>query len=400
MRLLMLTQNIGGWGGTYARCFSMARGLVSRGHQVTVLAAPRRLRLFPAKYTSQGVQVFEMSGLLPARVRHGGLSPLDLISRILYVLQNEFDLIHCIDHRPTVSIPAILHSHLRHIPCVADWCDLWGTEGLGGNRTGLERLLLSPFDERLERWMINQANSVTVISTELERRALQQGKDARHILLLPPASNHDLIRPFPVEEARRKHSVPLDVPVLVFSGYTGFGAELLGEAFVQLLKRNPSTLILMIGGRLRDFERIVSAQGLGKNVIHFGSQPYEHLGGLLACGDVMLLPYPDLMIHRAGFGNKLADYLAAGRPVATNLTGDVGSLVVKENIGVATSDHPQAYADGISELLADRELRMEMGKRARELAETSFSWETRASQLENFYLQNIEAMAQIGPRVP
>jgi len=387
MRVLLLTQSIADRGGTYARCFSMARGLALRGHHVTVLAASRKRRVFERARQAEGVRVVEMGSLLPERVRHGGLSPLDLLNRFLYVARAKFDLVHGIDHRPTVSFVASAFSRLRRKPWVADWCDLWGRDGLGGIRNGVERALLTPGDERLEQWTISQASAVTVVSTELQRRARGLAKGPESTLLLPPAANDDWIRPAPVEEARRRYSVPLDRPVVVFSGYARLGSALLGEAFARVVQRYPSVLLMMVGGRLPEFERIVSGYGLDKSVIHFGAQSYLELSGILACGDVMLLPYPNQTINRAGFANKLADYLAAGRPVATNRTGDVGAVVAEQNVGVATTDEPEAYAEGICKLLEDPRLRMEMGLQARHLAETSFSFRTRATELEEFYLR-------------
>ena len=387
MRLLLLTQSIAGRGGTYARCFSMARGLVLRGHHVTVFAASRRRGVFAGTRQVDGVRVVEMGGLLPERFRHGGLSPLDLVNRFLHMARGKYDLVHGIDHRPTVSFAAFVFSRVRRKPCVADWCDLWGREGLGGIRNGVERALLTPGDEWLEQWMIAQANAVTVVSTELRRRAQELGKGSESILLLPPAANDDLIRPVPVEEARRSCSVPLDRPVVVFSGYTSLGSVLLGEAFARVVHRHPSALLIIVGGRLPDFDRIVSGYGLDESVIHFGARSYLELSGILACGDVMLLPYPNQTVNRAGFANKLADYLATGRPVATNLTGDLGAVVTEQNVGVATADDPEAYAEGICRLLEDPRLRTEMGLQARHLAETSFSFRARAKELEEFYLR-------------
>lgn len=387
MRVLLLTQSIADRGGTYARCFTLARGLVRRGHQVTVLAASRHQQVFRRTGQVDGVSVVEAGGLLPDRFRHGGLSPLDLLDRILYMAQAEFDLIHGIDHRPTVSFAASMFSRRRRKPWVADWCDLWGREGLGGIRTAVERALLTPADEWLERWTVAQAGAVTVVSTYLRRRAGELGKRAESVLLLPPGANDDLIRPLPVDEARRQWSVPLGQPVLVFSGYSGLGASLLGETLARVANRLHSVLLIMMGGRMPDFERMVARSGLDKSVVHFGAKSYREQSGVLACGDVMLLPYPNQAVNRAGFANKLADYLAAGRPVATNLTGDVGSLVAEQGVGVATSDDPDAYAEGICKLLEDDRLRTEMGLLARHLAETSFSFRARAQELEEFYLR-------------
>jgi glycosyltransferase involved in cell wall biosynthesis len=387
MRLLLLTQCIAERGGTYARCFTMARGLAQRGHQVTVLAASRRRTLGTRTQQVEGVRLVESGGLLPDRFRHAGLGPLDLLTRLLFTAAERFDLVHGVDHRPTVTIPALAVARRQAVPYVADWCDLWGGEGLGATRNVVERTLLTPCDAWLETWIVGHASAATVVSKELLARAQTRRKGLDRVLLVPPAANDDLIRPVPLDQARRALSLPLDRPVLVFSGFTGLGARLLGESFASVARHVPDVLLVLIGGRQPALDRVIATAGLEGSVVRLGARSYFELGEALGCGDVMLLPYPDTMVNRAGFANKLADYLAAGRPVATNQTGDLGELVQREQVGVATADNPEAFAAGIIGLLQERELRQAMGGRARRLAETSYSYRQRAQDLEAFYLQ-------------
>jgi glycosyltransferase involved in cell wall biosynthesis len=385
MRILMLTQNIAGRGGTYARCFSLARNLVALGHNVTLLAASRTPHWKPKAQLHHGVRVIEMGGRLPTRLRHGGLDPVDLFNRLQHVTRNRYDIIHTFDHRPTVLTPAILNRLRYRTPIVGDWCDLWGNEGLGGQRHGLERLLLTPFDQLTETWLMRRVDAVTAISTHLHQRALRLGHRETHIRIIPAGASDDLIRPESMTEARQKFGLPLEDSVLVFSGYTAFGARLMGEAFVEVSKRKPHTRIILVGGHLPELEGIASQAGLQSHIQHFGEVPYEQVGTLLACGDVMLLPYPDQGVDRAGFPNKLGDYMAAGRPVVTNPVGDSGRMIQEEGIGLVAEETPAAFADAICTLLSDSEMRNAMGQKARQLAETRFSWRTRATVINELY---------------
>lgn len=385
MRILMLTQNIAVRGGTYARCFSLARNLVALQHQVTVLAAGRQRRWRPESRMSYGVRVIELPGLLPARMRHGGLDPLDLFSRLQHVRQERYDILHTFDHRPTVSLPALWHRHRHHAPIVGDWCDLWGQSGLGAQRHGLEKLLLTPFDQFSETRFMAHVDAVTPISTELQRRSLALGHPDYVVPLLPAGASDDLIKPEPVEEARRKLGLPLNVPVLVFSGYTAFGMRLMGEAFVEVSRRWPGVRLLLVGGPLRELELVIAQAGLQNSLHHFGEVPYEQVFSILACGDVMLLPYPDQGVDQAGFPNKLGDYMAAGRPLVTNPVGDSHRFVQAEDIGLVAQETPLAFAEAICTLLADAPRRQAMGQRARQLAEGSFSWRARAHTVNELY---------------
>ncbi len=381
----MLTQNIVGVGGTYARCYSLARGLTAIGHDVTVMAASRHRRLTPHVEETLGVRVVEMGSILPKRFRHGGLSLLDLLSRIGYTARHHFDVVHTFDHRPTVSLPAFIYRRWRGVPVVGDWCDLWGNEGLGAHRRGIERALLTPLDNFLERWTVSCLDAITVISTDLKRRAEVLGLPGHRIRLVPLGAGDDVIQPILAAEARTRLSLPVDAPIMAYSGYTAFGAKLLGESFVKIVQQNPSALLLLVGGRLKELERIVAEAGMQERVINFGPVPYERLKDILACADVMLLPYPDQAVDRAGYPNKLGDYMAAGRPVVTNPTGDMWQMVQEEGIGIVTGEDPQVYAQAICALLADPARREAMGRRARHLAETRFSWRARVQEVDELY---------------
>jgi glycosyltransferase involved in cell wall biosynthesis len=392
MRILMLTQNIVGRGGTYARCFALARCLAALGHNVTLLAASRNRHLRPRVQTHLGVLVIEMGGLLPTRIRHGGLDPLDLLNRLPHILRNRYDLIHTFDHRPTVLFPALFHRALYRAPIVGDWCDLWGRDGMGAHRHGVERLLLTPADHLSENWLMAHVDAVTAISTTLKQRALALGHSEQSVRIIPAGASADLIRPIPVSEARQKFGLPLDAPILVFNGYTTFGIKLLGQAFVEVSRRRPDTLLLLVGGPLHEVEAIATEAGLQDSVRHFGEVSYDQLGPLLACGDVMLLPYPNESVDLARFPNKLGDYMAAGRPVVTNPVGDSGEMIRSEEIGLLADETPVAFAESICALLDDPNLRTAMGQRARQLAETRFSWRAHAEAINELY----QALAEQG----
>ena len=129
-----------------------------------------------------------------------------------------------------------------------------------------------------------------------------------------------------------------------------------------------------------------AAQAGVQSQLHYaGVIPYDQLQQILACGDVMMLPLSNRTINVARFPNRFGDYLAAGRPVATNQTGEVGEIVTREEIGIAAPDDPQAYAQAITGLLANHALAAQMGAKARQLAETCFSWHAMAKETESLY---------------
>jgi phosphatidylinositol alpha-1,6-mannosyltransferase len=267
---------------------------------------------------------------------------------------------------------------------LADWADLWGRRGIADERAGLQGRLVSWLDVATEASVHEAADGATVISTFLERQMRELGMAPERIHRLPVGSNADLIRPQLVDEMRRRYGIPGESMVLASGGFAPYDRQLLLETMKHLRALEPTALLLVVGGESRAVVRAAKKAGLAEAVRSFGVVAYEELGSLLACGDVMILPLGNRPLNAARFPNRFGDYLAAGRPIATNPTGDVGEVVKHEGVGIVAPDEPALFAEAIFDLLRDRPRRQRQGRRARELAETRYSWTALAEPLTSF----------------
>jgi glycosyltransferase involved in cell wall biosynthesis len=385
MRVLMLTHNQMGLGGSYARAFAIARALAAIGHQITLVASRRLPGLRPHVDLIDGVRLIQCADIFPSEMRHGGLSPMDILGRLGIVARGNIDIIHALDHRPAVAIPALVGRRWRGIPFVSDWADLWGKQGIANHRHGLAGHLIGQFDDFLEDRLHAQADAVTAITKSLTERAQQLGIPAERIRLVQVGANSDLIKPLPKQEMRRKLGLPVDVPIAVHIGFSNYDEELLAQTFIRVAAQSPRCLLVMAGSRLPLLDALVREARLSQQIRHFGTVPYEQLPEILSCGDLMLLPYSQRAVNLGRFPNRFGDYLAAGRPIVTNRTGELGQLVELENIGIATEDNPVAYAQGILHLFDQPALCDAMAQRARHLAETRLSWTRIAEEIDSLY---------------
>ncbi|HET7010224.1 MAG TPA: glycosyltransferase, partial [Anaerolineales bacterium] len=176
----------------------------------------------------------------------------------------------------------------------------------------------------------------------------------------------------------------------VHIGFAGYDEDLLARTFISLASRRPSFLLLTSGTSGDTLARAVSEAGLSQRWMHVGVVPYAELGEILACGDLCLLPYMDRPLNRGRLPNKLADYLASGRPVVANPTGDLAELL-REGFGIAAAETPEAMAAAAEELLDRPDLQRQMGTRARTLAEGRLSWPSLAATVEDLYRTLVEA---------
>jgi glycosyltransferase involved in cell wall biosynthesis len=385
MHVLMLIHNMADFGGNYLRAFPLAASLVEMGFDITLIASRRTPGLRVIDERRQGVRVIQCADLFPARTRHGGLSPLDVLGRFHQTRCSRFDIIHGFSHRPAVSVIALYLHRTQHIPYISDWADLWGQGGILDERSPLARVSLGWLDNAWEQHVHRSADAVTAISADLARRAVEFGHPADRVRLIPVGANAASIVPLPKAAMRAEYGLPPDAPILVLTGFSPYDARFMAETFVCLAGQIPDLLLLKTGWSPPLFETIIAAAGYGDRLMNRGIAPYAELGRILACGDVMLLPFSWRGVNVGRFPNRFGDYLAAGRPIATNQTPDVGPIVATEQVGIAAPDEPEAFAAAIGALLANPDLREQMGHRARHLAETRYSWGAMAGRLATLY---------------
>lgn len=385
MKILLLTYEIYNGGGNFIRACSMARELARMGHAVTLISSRGNIGTYARIHMSLGATVIESPDVFPRVIRNDGLSPVDLMWRVWHVWRQPYDLVHGFGHRPTVSIPSFFHRFLYSKPYIADWCDLWGNGGIADERTGIFGKFLGYFDQVTEGFVYRRVSAVTVISRTLEKRARALGLLKRHTFLLPAGSSVDVIIPRSQKESRRELGLPQKIPLVVYVGFTKHDQRFLADSFIELASINPQVQLLLLGEKLLLFWKAINAAKIASRVIHLGIVSHEKLGKYLACGDVMLLPYTNREINRARFPNKLGDYLAAGRPVVSNLTGDIKWVFKKHAIGYLTREIPYEFARAIQSLLIDSKRRKQFGKNARQAGEVDYSWKVLVKTLEQFY---------------
>lgn len=383
MRIVMLVHNTIAR-GTFNRAHSLGRHLVARGHEV-MLFAGASVRAKAQRRNLQGVDVVEAFDPLPSRARESGLSPFDFLSRMRQLRRQRYDLIHCFDHRPTVSLPALHFAHHRQTPCLFDWADLWGLEGIASMRRGLPRALLGRLDECLEDRARARADALTVINTKLCERA--RARFHVPVQLLPVGANSDLIRPLPKKEMRRRFGLPENASIVLHAGLSPYDIEYLARSFLELVRLEPAALLAIAGPQFPLLERIIGQAGFSSRLVRLGMLDRATLAAAMACADVLLLPYTNRPVNLYRYPNKLGDYLSAGRPIVTNRTGDLGRLVAEERVGLAVPDTAEAFARATKQLLDDTALADELGRRGRALAETKLDWRFLARDLEIFYGQ-------------
>ncbi|MBU0974838.1 glycosyltransferase [Patescibacteria group bacterium] len=390
MKIIFSTYEAKEIGGSYLRSLSLAQGLTELGHEVTLWTSAKNISLTRKVSLEKKVKVIESIGIFPYRFRKGGYDPFDIIYRSLMILFSKCYIIHTFNHRPAASVPGFIKSlFCRKTKWFLDWADLWGKGGIADRRYGRFSLIPITLDHNFEQWFVKHAQYLTPISDDLVKKAIKIRGSKKNIFFLPIGCNIDGIIPMSKNEARNKLSFPLNYKIITYLYVGTYDEVLLAKTFIDLNKERNDTLLLVLGPKNIDkfYEEFENYPVALKKVIHPGIVSRKLLPYCLAASDVMLLPFANKEINLGKFPNKLGDYLAAGRPIAANPTGEVEKLLKKEKVGILASENPKEFAKAISNLLDNPKKIEVLGKNSRKVAEI-LSWKSVAKQVEKFYIKN------------
>src|SRR5690606_29736011 len=109
------------------------------------------------------------------------------------------------------------------------------------------------------------------------------------------------------------------------------------------------------------------------NVKFLGKFPMKEVSEIVNCCDVSIISFLDLPILYTNSPNKLFDSLSAGKPIIVNSAGWTKDLVEEYNCGLYVNPNvPKDLGEKLVFLRKNPEVCVEMGKRARKLAEEKY----------------------------
>lgn len=385
MRILFLVHNVAYKGGAYFRAQSFTRYLVDQGHDVTLMAISESNYFGFEEKMVDGFRLVNSPDLLFG-IGRTGWDPWDTLRRCQWIARQEpFDIVHTVDTRPAVVLPALYCRRKHGTKFVADWTDWWGHGGTTSERSSkVVSAIMGPLELFFEEHFRPYADATVAISRALFERAKGLGIDESTMLYLPTGCDTHNIHAVSKAEARQQMGLDAEAQYI---GYLGHiyprDVDLMCRALREM--RNPARLI-MIGGKVIPTDDELKARG---RIIQTGHVPFPDMLRYLSACDALVLPLTDNVCNRGRWPSKINDYLAVGRPVISCAVGDLTDLFRQSNIGVATPSEPAAFAAGIDRVLDDPAAAEEMGRNARTLAEGELSTAAVSAKLEAFYQQTL-----------
>jgi len=186
---------------------------------------------------------------------------------------------------------------------------------------------------------------------------------------------------------RREFGLGPDTPLVLYTGtFEAYqGLDLLFEAFAHVKGQNGAARLLLAGGQpgqIEDARRATARLGIDDVTVFAGHRKAEEIPAFLDAATALVSP------RSTGINTplKIYQYLRSGRPiVATRLL--THTQVLDDDVAILAEATPTAFGDGILRALADREVAAAIGRRARQLAETKYSYEAYLEKTRLVYAQ-------------
>jgi len=375
---------------TYPRSHVIAKHLVQRGHNVSlmVLSNNRRTGIRETKWDE--VRMIETPDLFWGPLRTGW-DLWGVLNRINYLRKDHssYDLIHCFETRPATVFPTLFYRNSHDIPVITDWNDWWGHGGIIDEfRPIWYRKLFGGVETYFEEAFRSRFEGLTVISRALKQRGISLGIPPDHICHLPGGS---LPEEFPyrtVEECRSHVGISLSDPVLGYSSVNKHvEMKFCMDVLSIIVEKYPNTKLLITGKPNKSITEMAKSYNLADNLFLTGYVPFEELAWYLGCANFFILPFPEKTYNIGRWPNKIGEYLSVGRPIVSNPTGDVKTLLEDHKVGILAEWIPEDFARKSIELIENPNIVKQYGEEARKLAITKYDWKNLAQVLEDFYFR-------------
>ncbi|MBI4578923.1 MAG: glycosyltransferase family 4 protein [Planctomycetes bacterium] len=378
-------------GETGPRSFAFARRLIARGHEVTMLTSDRQFAL-PAD--AGRVHRTAVDGVPVVAIRVGLHRRESTMGRLRHHLRfaaasaryllrcDPPDVIYVTSPPISAVIPVLLAKGFRRLPFVLEVREVWPEvpHGIDLLRSRLLVFLL-------------------------RRLALLGYRAASRIVALTDPAVHHIQADIPLTPKVTKIAACCDVELFGRGDGTAIRAKhgwadkfvclhvgpMIRSAGIEdilrvadVLREDEQFVFWLVGGgdHRREIERNIRDREL-HNVVLWDTVPRARLPDVIAAADLGLLTVRRYRVLEQTSGERLFDFLAAGKPVLLNYSGWQRDLIEQHGAGLGTTlgEHGEFF-ESICRLCDQPDRRAEMGRNARRLAETLFHPDRWVDRLE------------------
>lgn len=246
---------------------------------------------------------------------------------------------------------------------------------------------------RIKEFVRSRADYFIAVTRKAREALLFEGVPEEKIEIIPVGV--DVKRFKPVEDTtmeRKELGIGRDEVVILFIGRMVWekGVYDLIHAAVRLLSdrslsKHPVRFLMVGDGQeLKGIKERVKRFGLSSWFTFVESFSYQEIHRFHNLSDIFVLPSIPIKNWQEQFGMVLVESMACGRPVVTTLSGSIPEVVDDAGILVQPCD-PSSLYEGLKRLVLDRNLREELGIKARKRAVAEFDSRKIAERLNDAF---------------
>lgn len=383
------------------RSYEFAKYLVGKGHDLIMLAGKNNAKKIIEHKTMDGIRVIyiknQYSNYMSFRRRVLSFLSFAFWSSLESLKNKDVDLIFVTSTPLTIAIPGLVINFVRHTPFVFEVRDLWPDVpvklGIIKNRFVVKFLYW------FEKLVYKKATKIVALSPGIRDGIIGKGISPDKVVLIPNASDtHRFIIHQKVEkDLLSKYNITRDSFIVIYTGAIAYANDLkvVVEACKLLqfkLKSNSIVVVIAGDGKEKPFLEGLKDRYELKNLLFIGEIPKTEVVDLISLSHSGLLVFKSDPIFETNSPNKFFDYIAARKPIISNVGGWTKEIIEKNRLGLVVSagdSEALAYAMLKMSNISLNEIR-EMGLRSRKVAEEYFSCTKLAEKLEAVLLGSFE----------
>lgn len=265
-----------------------------------------------------------------------------------------------------------------------------------------------------EEICLKHAHVIVTISEVLKDELLERGVEEERIVVYPNCIDPSVFDPerfseTEKKELRQKYGIPEDAVVATFIGTFGVwhGVDFLAEVIRKMVAEDEDWLrqhrvhFLLIGDglKMQQVRDTLSTPQCQPCYTLTGLIPQADAPAHLAASDILLSPHVPNKDGSRFFGSptKLFEYMAMGKGIVASDLEQIGKILSSglksqkmaqdsnqsgEPVAVLfPPGNHEACIKGIKQFAENRQLREQLGKNARELATTKYTWGHHVAQI-------------------
>jgi glycosyltransferase involved in cell wall biosynthesis len=375
-------------GGT--RHHELARFLVKRGHQVTIIASP--VSYLTGKENGHKSNQLPEPGITILRAYTYMALHRSFIHRVIsflsFMLSSFFlglrvrkvDLVWGTSPPIFQGITAWLLARFKRIPFLFEVRDLWPAFAIAVGILRNKILIRSSL--WLEKFLYRQADCVIVNSPGYIDHVQQRG--ARRVELVQNGADPEMFDPAVDGHAFRCDHSLQDKFIVLYAGAHGMSNDL-GVVLqaADLLRNEANIRLVLIGdGKEKKALQARTREMNLPNLIFIPPAAKDEMPAVLAAADACIAILLPIELYKTTYPNKVFDYMAAGRPVVLAIDGVIRQVVESAGAGIFVQPgDAQEMAKAILSMALEPQKAHQMGLAGRSYIEKHFSRAESAEKL-------------------